>query len=172
MIFGKERPTDLRGVFSGAAVLWSKLPSECSKNPHLSCGHAEMVLPAPLLKLFDITANPQISRRLNLSVYSQNDGHNRGMARIFAEVDGAKAVFIITSTGGGENDARRLSVQREFGDGTGDIIQVKDGKRDGFVMEALDELVGLKQGKMGETNKELLCGSCAAKVNGLPGSII
>ena len=172
MIFGKERPTDLRGVFSGAAVLWSKLPSECSRNPHLSCGQMEMILPEPLLKLFDITVNPQVSRRLVLSVYSQNDGHNRGMARIFAEVGGAKIVFIITSTGGGENDARRLTVQRDFGDGTGDIIQVKDGRRDGFVMEALDELVGLNRGKMEGLDKELLCGSCAAKVNGLPGSII
>lgn len=169
MFFGKERPTDLRGVFSEAAVLWSKLPSECSKNLHLSCGHLDMVLPGPLLHLFDITTDPQATRRLNLSVYSQNDGHNRGMARIFAEVGQARAVFIITSTGGGEHEARRLTLQRDFGDGTGDIIQVKDGKRDGFVMEALSELVGLKRGKMQKTD-ELLCRSCAAKVNGLPGS--
>jgi hypothetical protein len=172
VIFGKERPTDLRGVFSEAAVLWSKLPSECSRNPHLSCGHLDLVLSASLLNLFDIQENQGDLRRLNLSVYSQNDGHNRGMARVFAEVGKAKAVFIITSTGGGEDGARRLTLQRDFGDGTGDITQVKDGKKDGFVLKALNDLVGLKQEQMRSTDRELLCGSCSAKVNGLPGSIV
>ena len=92
------------------------------------------------------------------------------MARIFAEVDGAKAVFFITSTGGGDKDARRLTVQREFDDGTEDVIQVKDGKQDGFVLEAFNELVRLQRSRREETDSELLCGSCPAKVNGLPGT--
>jgi hypothetical protein len=172
VIFGKERPTDLRGVFSGAAVLWLKLPSICEDKPFFNCGHIDMVLSKPLQQLFSISENPEASRRLNLSVYSHNDGANRGMARIFAEVESTKVVFVITSTGGGDGDSRRLILQRDFGDGTGDMIQVKDGKKDGFVIKALTELVGLKKGKMKGMDKDLLCRTCAAKVNGLPGPVV
>jgi len=172
VIFGKERPADLRGVFSSATFFWSDLPSECSKNRYLNCGVADLVLPKGLLELFGIKTNTQMKRRLKLSVYSLNDGHNRGMARVFAEVDGATAIFQITSTGGEVHDAKRLVVRRDFPDGTGDTIQVREGKKDGFVIKALDELTAIRRKVLKETDKELECGSCPAKINGLPGTIV
>ena len=173
MILGKERTVDLRGVYSDAAVLWLKLPSGCRlKNRYLNCGYIDTVLSEPLLKLFDIQTDLEAKRRLIISVYSLNDSHNRGMARVFAEVGDTRVVFSITSTGGGENDARRLTLERDYGDGTGDIIQVKDGKRDGFVIKALSELADLEKGDLKRTDGDLLCWSCTAKVNGLPGSVV
>lgn len=167
MIFGGKE-VDLRGVYSEAAVLWSRLPSRCSKNDYINCGQVDLVLSAPLLELFDIHANPKITRRLNVSVYAQNDGYNRGMARIFADVNGAKVVFQVTSAGSGDKDARRLSVYRELPGKAPDTIQVKGKRKDRFVLAAFEELVHLRKMAMGETDKDLLCGSCPAKVNGLP----
>ncbi len=171
MIFGKERPADLRGVFSNAAAFWSGLPSKCSKNEYLNCGNIDLVLPEPLLRLFEIKTDVLKTRQLRISVYSLNDGYGRGMARIFAEVEGVKATFQITSMGGGDGDVRRLNVQREFSDGRVNAVQVKSRKRDGFFLAALNELVGLKTKDAYQTEKDLLCRSCPAKINGLPGSI-
>lgn len=167
MIFG-EREVDLRGVYSEAAVLWSRLPSKCSKNEYINCGQVDMVLSAPLLELFGIQANPKVTRRLNISAYAQNDGHSRGVARIFADVDGARVIFQVTSAGSGDKDARRLSVYRELPGKAPDTIQVKGKRKDRFVLVAFEELVHLRKMAMGETDKDLLCGSCTAKVNGLP----
>ena len=130
------------------------------------------MFPKPLLRLFDIQENPAEVRRLNLSVYSQNDGHGRGMARIFAETNGVKVTFLITSTGGEETSGRRLTLQRDFGDGTADTVRVKDANKDGFVLEALDELVDLHRKGIQKIDQALLCGSCAAKIDGLPGSVV
>jgi hypothetical protein len=169
---GGERLTDLRGVFSGAAVLRTALPSECSKNPYLNCGYIEMVLPKSVLTLFDIRDNPQEIRRLNLTVYSQLDGYGRGVARVYAAVDGKKASFSITSTGGGDNDPKRLTLEREFGDGTGDIIQIKGTKKDKDILKAFKKLVELHRRKMQAIDKNLLCRTCSAKINGLPGAVV
>jgi len=172
VFFGKERQVELRGVFSSAAVLWSSLPTECSRNRMVNCGYVDTVFSRPLLRLFEINENPGEVRRLNLSVYSQNDGHGRGMARVFADTNGVKVTFLITSTGGEEASARRLTLQRDFGDGTADTIRVKDATKDGFVLEALDELVELHRKGIRKINQDLLCGSCSAKIDGLPGSVV
>jgi len=172
VFFGKERPAELRGVFSSAAVLWSSLPSECSRNQLLNCGYIDTQLSKPLLRLFEIEDLQSQVHRLNISVYSQNDGHGRGMARIFAEAEGVKVTFLITSAGGEETSARRLTLQRDFSDGTADTIRVKDAKKDGFILEALEELVDLHRKGLKGVNKDLLCGSCPAKIDGLPGSIV
>jgi len=166
---GKERPADLRGIFSNAAVLWSALPSECPKNPYLNCGHIDLVFSKSLLGLFKITENPEKERRLNIAAYSRNDGQRRGMARVFAEAGGNKVTFLITSVSNESGGARRLRVKRKFMDGTEEIFQVT---KDGIFTAVLDELAGLHKMAIKETDKALFCGACTTKVNGLPGSKI
>jgi len=165
----------LRGIYVEAALLGTALPTDCLEENGATCGTVKLKLSRNLLSFFDIEDAPEKERQIRLSVLA-NNGNSLALAYIFAETEGVQVIFSVRSLnqknkdGSVREEERKLRVERQFSDGTGKINDIKSADK---ILQAYKEIISIwKTTAIERTEAPLLCGSCPAKVNGLPRTII
>lgn len=170
-----ERSPELNGIYSKAAVLWTSLPTECERQTGVNCGIVNVRLSKTLLNFFRITENPEVTREVRISVYDQSvdgDGNDR-VAKIFVLVEGKKGVFTAkserASNSGVSELTRELIVERDLGHG---MILSEHVSKGGPTLDAFDQIIELANLEKLPVEPWLLCRTCPAQVNGLPGQVV
>jgi len=172
-VFRRREEEPLSGVFSRAWAFEPSLPSRCSENSEIHCGTVETTLPRGLRKFLELPTNEAFLIKMSVAT---SDNHDESYARISIGVDGTEAHFlVITQKINGERDtvkgmARKMRVERNFRDGTGEIEPRADKQK--RYVGALKEVMALWSKKFREVDQTLLCGACPSHVNRLPRPVV
>lgn len=170
-----ERSAELNGIYSKAAVLWTSLPTDCERQAGINCGIVNVRLSKTLLNFFRITENPEVTREVRISVHDQPvDGNgNDRVAKIFVLVEGKKVVFTAkserASNSGAPELTRDLLVERDLGHGM--VLSEHVSKR-GPMLDAFDQIVEFTSLEKLPVEPWLLCRTCPAQIDGLPGPVV
>jgi len=171
----RERKAQFSGIYVDAALLRTALPTDCLEKNGTTCGTVSLKLSKNLLDFFEIEDEPEKERQIKLFVRAVNRD-SLAVALVFAQTGEVRAIFSIKSLnqrnedGSIREEERKLWVERQFSDGTGRVEDVQSANK---LFLAYKELVELwKNSTIQKTDIYLLCGTCPAKIDGLPRTII
>lgn len=167
-----ERHPELDGVYAKAAVLGNTLPTECEKEPDIHCGRVNAILSKNLLSFFRIREDRQAPKDISISVKEVSNEDGEGTeATVFVSVEDKRAIFHVTSiriNNNGNVDAiRHLFLKTDLGQGMGLSRPIRPGSLE---FEAFIQITALAHSKKLPIEPWLLCRTCPAQINGLPGT--
>ena len=175
----RKKQDPLEGSFNYALQVFCELPTTCPEKVDYSCGRGKVFLPEALSDIFGIDKEPPGKKEVFLAA-TQSNGELERKAGILIEVDGKRIVFrvegastideVLQEDDGELITGKQITNHRSiyFQVGGGEQQKVSPGSRE---HKAFKEVLGVAMSiKRGRT--DLLCDTCPAKVNSLPGSVV